>query len=178
MPARSRMEEDRLSDVRKRNNDLPTRRSPRVPDALEHADSFAELPQSADALTLNSMTSNNNKVDTDSAEAPSKGVGFGALVRELVAEDRPISKRFMTVPTRGTVWNHDERGEMVDLVYEEREWICVFCKEPQRYTLINGYCEIGCGAAWTMRDGRSVNSCFKPECQAATERFLSLPNIQ
>ena len=69
-----------------------------------------------------------------------------------------------------------ERGEMVDLVYEEREWICVFCKEPQRYTLINGYCEIGCGAAWTMRDGRSVNSCFKPECQAATERFLSLPN--
>jgi hypothetical protein len=29
------------------------------------------------------MTSNNNKVDTDSAEAPSKGVGCGALVRLL-----------------------------------------------------------------------------------------------
>lgn len=97
--------------------------------------------------------------------------------RQLIAEDRPRAPaKFMTVPTRGTVWHHDQRGEMVDLVYEEREWICVFCKEPQPYTLINGYCTIGCGGSYHFFNGRRADHCSKPECVVAAERFLNLPN--
>lgn len=111
---------------------------------------------------------------------PKDGLASLAVVAgsSLIAEDRAVSKRWMTVPTRGTVFNHSELGEMVDLEYEEREWVCVFCKEPQRYVLINGYCEIGCGGAHHFYNGRRADYCSKPKCHAAAERFLNDSNDQ
>lgn len=105
---------------------------------------------------------------TQGHAVPASGSASG-----LIAEDRPRAPvRWMTVPTMGTVFEHTERGQMVDLAYEEREWICVFCKEPQPYVLINGYCEIGCGVSSQFYNGRRADHCSKPECMAAAARFL------
>lgn len=82
----------------------------------------------------------------------------------------------MTVPTLGTVRDYGHRGEMVDLTYEEREWICVFCKQPQPYVLINGCCQIGIGGSSRHYGGRRAEHCSKPECYSEAERFLGLPN--
>lgn len=111
-----------------------------------------------------------------SDQGETSGVAAVVAGSRLIAEDRAVSKRWMTVPTRGAVFNHSERGEMVDLEYEEREWVCVFCKEPQRYVLINGYCEIGCGGAHHFYNGRRADYCSKPECRSAGERFLNGAN--
>jgi hypothetical protein len=85
---------------------------------------------------------------------------------DLIAEDRLIKRGETTVPSLS-----DPRVRF-GLAYELRVWVCVFCKEPQHYVLINGECVVGCGGAWHFKNGRRADHCSKHACIKAGDEFL------
>lgn len=79
------------------------------------------------------MTSNNNKVDTDSAEAPSKGVGCGALVRRARLKLPPQWEKCRTGMKGVRKWRNMTTGCWVTERDDDTETLyCGLSWEPLR----------------------------------------------